>query len=172
MEDNLYTDFFKVRRGTGQGNPLSCLIFILVIEILLIKLNNSPTLTSLELDLFNEFSVQNRALGFADDLNVLINNNERDLLNLNKILNDFGKISNLNLNEKKTKLIPLGFDLSDRQDLKLCILRLGFITCVDEIKILGHIISLNDELSAIRNWSAALRKLYSIVNNISLLFLE
>ena len=172
MDDILYTDFFKVMRGTGQGNPLSCLIFILVIEILLLKINNSPTLTTLELDLFNEFSVQNRALGFADDLNVLINDNESDLLNLNKILCDFGKISNLKLNEKKTKLLPLGFDLTNRPDLEQCIVRLGFVTCIDEIKILGHIICLNDEQSAKRNWSVALKKSYSIVNKISSLFLD
>ena len=101
MDDNTYTDFFKVMRGTGQGNPLSCLIFILVIEVLLIKLNYSPSLDTLDLNLFNKLNLKNRSFGFADDLNVLINDNERNLLSLNNILNDFGKMSNLNLNEKK-----------------------------------------------------------------------
>ena len=81
---------------------LSCLIFILVIEILLLKLNNSPSLEPLNLTLFNKVRVHNRALGFADDLNCFINDNEQDLHSLNKILKDFGSISNLNLNEKKT----------------------------------------------------------------------
>ena len=172
MDDNTYTDFFKVLRGTGQGNPLSCLIFILVIEILLIKLNHSPSLDRLDLNLFNNFTLKNRSFGFADDLNVLINDNESNLLNLNCILNDFGNMSNLKLNEKKTKLIPLGFNLCDRPDLEERIARLGFITCVNEIKILGHIICLKDESSAARNWSASLKKAYSIVNNISSLFLD
>ena len=66
----------------------------------------------------------------------------------------------------------MGFDLSDRLDLEQCIVRLGFVTCVDEIKILGHIICLNDEQSAKRNWSVALKKSYSIVNKISSLFLD
>ena len=102
MDDNSFTDFFSIGRGTGQGNPLSCLIFILIIEILLLKLNHSPSLEPLNLTLFNKVWVHNRALGFADDLNCLINDNEQDLINLKKILKDLGSISNLNLNEKKT----------------------------------------------------------------------
>ena len=125
MDDNSYTNFFKIKRGTGQGNQLSCLIFILVIEILLIKLNHSPALAPLDLSLFNKMSLRFRSLGFADDLNCLVNDNEQDLSTLNKIIQDFGKMSNLNLNEKKTKLVPLGFDLSIRQDLKQCIESLG-----------------------------------------------
>ena len=108
----------------------------------------------------------NRSLGFADDLNCLINDNEPDLLNLNKIIKDFGKMSNLNLNEKKTKLIPLGFDLSLRPDLEQCIESLGYITCGNEIKILGHVICINEELSAQKNWSLVLKKSYSVVNKL------
>ena len=71
MDDNSFTDFFNIKRGTGQGNPLSCLIFILVIEILL-KPHNSPSLALLNLTLFNKIRLNNRALGFADDLNCLV----------------------------------------------------------------------------------------------------
>ena len=72
MDDNTFTEFFKIEKGTGQGNPLSCLIFILVIEILLLKLNKSPSLSSLDLTLFNKFN--ERAMGFADDLKVSLFN--------------------------------------------------------------------------------------------------
>ena len=82
MDDNTFTEFFKIEKGTGQGNPLSCLIFILVIEILIIKLSNSPSLSPLNLTLFNKFRLNERALGFADDLNCLINDNEHDLRSL------------------------------------------------------------------------------------------
>ena len=102
MDDNSYTEFFRIKHGTGQGNPLSCLIFILVIEILLIKLNNSPSLAPLDLMLFNKIGLNNRSLGFADDLNCLVNDTSLDLLNLNKVIKNFGSMSNLKLNEKKT----------------------------------------------------------------------
>ena len=148
MDDNSVTNFFKIMRGTGQGNPLSCLIFILIIEILLIRLNHSPALAPLDLNLFNKMSLRFRSLGFADDLNCLINDNENDLASLYKIIQDFGKLSNLNLDEKKTKLVSLGFNLSLRQDLNQCIESLGYSTCEKEIKILGHIICINDALSA------------------------
>ena len=148
MDDNSVTNFFKIMRGTGQGNPLSCLIFILIIEILLIRLNHSPALAPLDLNLFNKMSLRFRSLGFADDLNCLINDNEHDLDSLYMIISNFGKLSNLNLNEKKTKLLSLGFDLSLRHDLNQCIKRLGYSTCEKEIKILGHIICINEAISA------------------------
>ena len=92
MDNNSFTDFFKIEKETGQGNPLSCLIFILVIEFLLLKLNYSPSLKPLNLTLFNKFRLHNRALGFADDLNCIINDNEQDLHSLKKILKMFGII--------------------------------------------------------------------------------
>ena len=69
MDDNSFTDFFNIKQDMGQGIPLSCLIFILVIEILLLKLTNSPSLAPQNLMLFNKVRLHNRALGFADDLN-------------------------------------------------------------------------------------------------------
>ena len=100
MDDNTFTEFFRIEKGTGQGNPLSCLIFILVIEILLIKLNKSLSLSLLNLTLFNKFRLNERALGFVDDLNCHINDNEHDLRSLKSILQDFENVSNLKLNEK------------------------------------------------------------------------
>ena len=47
LEDGSMTDFFDILRGTGQGNPLSCLIFILAINLLMIKLNYSPRISQL-----------------------------------------------------------------------------------------------------------------------------
>ena len=86
MDDNTFTDFFKV----GKGNPLSCVIFILVIEILLLKLKRSQTLSPLSVALSNNGQLYERSLGFADDINCLVNNNEMDLKNLKSILDEFG----------------------------------------------------------------------------------
>ena len=137
LDDNTLTEFFKIEKGTWHRNPLSCLIFILIIEILLVKLNKSPSLSSLDLTLFNKIRLDERTLGFADNLKCFINDNEHDLNSLKNILHDFESVSNLKLNEKKTKLIPLGFSIDLRDELKLCIENLGFVICEKEIKILG-----------------------------------
>merc|ERR1711872_713165 len=141
-------------------------------EILLIRPNHSPALAPLDLNLFNKMSLRFRSLGFADDLNCLINDNELDLDALYRIISDFGKLSNLKLNEKKTKLVSLGFDLSGRQDLSQSIKRLGYSTCENEIKILGHIICINEALSAKKNWSLVLMKSYAIINRLTALTLN
>ena len=172
MEDNSFTKFFKIGKGTGQGNPLSCLIFILVIEILLIKLNHSPSLQPLNLTLFNRVSLESRALGFADDLNCLINDNEQDILSLKNILDVFGGMSNLKLNEKKTKIIPLGFDIERRAELKTCISSLGFQICTRDFKILGYVICITDELNCQKNWALALKKCYGIASKLMSLSLN
>merc|ERR1712212_1452084 len=93
-------------------------------------------------------------------------------MGLYKIIQDFGKLSNLNLNEKKTKLVSLGFNLSLRQDLNQCIESLGYSTCEKDIKILGHIICINEALSAKKNWSLVLKKSYAIVNRLTALSLN
>ena len=64
--DSGYTDFFKILTGVPQGDPLSGLIFILAIEILLIKLNNCANL-KLDLKLCNNIQIQ-EIEGYADDL--------------------------------------------------------------------------------------------------------
>ena len=104
MDDNTFTDFPKKEKR--QGNPLSCFIFILVIEILLIKLNKSRKLSPVNVTLAIDGQLNEMTLGFADDINCLVNNNEADLKNLKSILDEFGLLLNLKLNNKKN-YVPL-----------------------------------------------------------------
>ena len=49
MIDGTETKSFKIERGVPQGDTASPFVFILVLEILLIKLMNDPILTPLKL---------------------------------------------------------------------------------------------------------------------------
>ena len=141
--DNTFSDFFQVIKGYWSKNLLSCLIFILVIEILLIKLNNSQILNPVNVTLSNNGLINERTLSFADDINCLVNNNETELKNLKRILDDFGLLSNLKLNEKKTKLCPIGRNINDNIELNI-----------------DHLISFDNSDDREENWSIALKKCY------------
>ena len=97
-----YTDFFKILTGVPQGDPLSGLIFILAIEIPLIKLNNCANL-KLDLKLCNNIPIQ-EIEGYADDLLTFIPTTNDALLDLKYILTDFTRLSGLELNCEKTEV--------------------------------------------------------------------
>ena len=105
-----YTDFFKILTGVPQGDPLSGLIFILAIEILLIKLNNCANL-KLDLKLRNNIQIQ-EIEGYADDLVTFIPTTNDALLDLKHILTDFTKLSGLEFNCEKTEVMLISPDNS------------------------------------------------------------
>ena len=101
LENGSFTNFFDINKGIGQGLSLSVLIFILSIEPLLLKINNSNTLSPIELQ---DWDVTDRSEAFADDLTVFTNDNLQEIKNLEQIINDFGMISSLTLNKAKTSI--------------------------------------------------------------------
>jgi len=87
---------FDIEAGIRQGCPLSPLIFALVVDILLRRIQKHlPDCT---------------VRAFADDVAVVVKDVHRDMPILRKIFHDFGQISNLELNMPKCVLIPLWCD--------------------------------------------------------------
>ena len=99
--DTGYTNFFRICRGVPQGDPLSALIFIIALEILLIKLRSCQSL-KLNLTLANDTDTEILE-GYADDILAFLPANYISLHELKLILNDYTDISGLALNEKKRK---------------------------------------------------------------------
>ena len=77
---------------------MSPYIFLLMVEILLIKITKTKHLTGVKYA-----SKEDRASGFSDDCTLFIERTETNLRNCVSILKDFLKISGL-----KCKVIPLG----------------------------------------------------------------
>ena len=96
------THMFKVGRDVRQGDPLSAYLFIVALELLLIKIRCDKDSGGI--------MVENREIklaAFADDLTTFlqgINSFQR----LSKILDGFGICSGLKLNAEKTEALWLG----------------------------------------------------------------
>ena len=107
LDSGKLTKFFEQLCGTGQGNPLSALIFILAVNVLIIKLNYTKLLSPMTHRIMNKDLIERRCGGYADDIGVLLNKSGNDLANLEKILEDFGELSGLKLNKSKTEVCPI-----------------------------------------------------------------
>ena len=62
MNNGSSTGFFKIRRGTKQGNPLSPYLFILVLEILFIQIRNDKAIRGFKIG-----DIEIRLTAFVDD---------------------------------------------------------------------------------------------------------
>ena len=115
-------------QGVPQGDVISPYIFILMVEILLIKINHTKNLKGI-----TYAQHESRSETFADDTTVFIERNEHNLRNAVKYITQFHSISGLACNIDKTVVIPIGTN-TDIND-KLCP-DLGMTWC-DSFKILG-----------------------------------
>lgn len=98
---------FKVQRGVQQGNPLSCLLFIIAIEPLSTLIRSSDKLNGLEIQI-SKNKIQRAIVSlFADNTTVFLW--ETDALpNLFEILDTWCQASRAQFNIQKTVIIPVG----------------------------------------------------------------
>ena len=95
-----------LEQGVPQGDIVSPYIFILAVEILLIKINHTYA------------KKESRSETFADDTSIFIQRNPKYLRECVNILKQCANVSILQCNLEKTSVIPIrgNFDTSD----KLC----------------------------------------------------
>ena len=123
--NNGYTsEWFKPKRGVMQGCPTSGMLFNLAVEILATQIRNCSAIRTIGLNNFTTKISQ-----YADDMTVFVKD-EHSLEALIKILEDFAKVSGLELNRNKTKFMRVG-NLRHRTD------RICGMSAFKRIKILG-----------------------------------
>ena len=63
MNNGSSTGFFKIQRGTKQGDPLSPYLFLLVLEILFIQIRNYKAIRGFKIG----SNIETRLTAFTDD---------------------------------------------------------------------------------------------------------
>jgi len=135
VEDGL-SEPFNIERSTPQGDRASPYIFILVIEILIIKLvaesgHGVETCRFMQ-DLARESGIEvGIAEVYADDLTIMFKMSEHNLNMVLGILNNFEQVSGLSINKNKTQLMICGNDLTAVGTI------ISDITVVNEVNVLG-----------------------------------
>ena len=92
-----------------QGDTASPYIFIIVLEILLLRLKHDPNLKFLKFEVEGHSAYDGGNLevepikSFADDMTAVMEETEENLKNMKEIFEAFYKLSGLEINEKKDK---------------------------------------------------------------------
>jgi hypothetical protein len=159
--NSCHGSYFEIARGAPQGDRASPYIFIICIEILILKLESDES----NLIQGRERSVPLRNRGenfwnqlleaFADDLTVLFKWSINALGRIIVILNEFGAMSGLNINKSKTNLMISGIEWEGGEEA------LG-IKIVKQCKLLGIKIDYKaKELDT--NWVECCRKVWGLI---------
>ena len=110
MVNGFLSEDFKISRGVKQGDALSCVLFILVMDIVIRMITGSPELKSLHI---SAEAAAPRVIAYADDIAVIV----KQPTEINKIISiygEFSKYSGLKLNVDKTEILRLnGFRQMD-----------------------------------------------------------
>ena len=113
------SDSFQTSRGIRQGCPISALLFILVVEIMAVKLKSDPDLKGMEIKLKDKRRIITLSQ-YADDSTLVLD----DITQIRRaidILTEFGEVAGLKLNLGKTEALLLNSHQSNigYEDLNL-----------------------------------------------------
>ena len=145
-----HSSWFETQRGVKQGCPLSPYLFVLVAELMSIKIRSNPQLKKSNTQPFGNRELADivNILLYADDTTLLLKD-ESALKIAFEIIEELGKFTGLKLNRKKSLILPVGdYKPQNNNQIEVTWVKKG-----ECIKILGIYFSSNIEASQIeKNW--------------------
>ena len=139
---------FEISRSTRQGDPISPQIFILGLEILFIALRSDENIKGFKIE-NNEIKLTS----YADDASYFLKD-KNSAKNLLVKIEQFSKISGLEVNRTKSECLLLSFEVELGEGAQF----LG-IPVVENPKILGHFYGKNELICNYQNFYRKLEKM-------------
>ena len=112
IQNGFMSDFFKLKRGCRQGDPLSPYIFIMCAEVLGHMIRNEQNIKGIEIN-----GKEHRLSQYADDTQIFLDGTEESLSRTLTILTSFYNMSGLKINVEKTKAIWIGISSNSKRQL-------------------------------------------------------
>ena len=148
------SQYFKLERGTRQGDPISAYLFILVLEIVFLSLKQNKNMKGIEL-----FQHEFLYTAYADDTTFFLKNKNSVIL-LFDVFHNFSLFSGLKPNKSKCEIA--GISVLKGVQVALCGMQ-----CIDlnesTIKILGIHYSYNKTLENEENFKNHIIKIEEVL---------
>jgi hypothetical protein len=116
--NNVAGEFFQTGKGLRQGDPLSPLLFNLVVDVLtrmLQKVANSGLIKGLGENIVEGGVI---SLQYADDTILFVDKEEEYARNLKWTLTCFEMLSGIRVNYHKSELVPI--NIEDEEEVQRC----------------------------------------------------
>ena len=156
---NWFTRFFGTDRGVRQGCCLSPLLFILVVELLSIKIRGNRNIVGMLDNTLDDNTTETKVISYADDMSLFLKSSESLNIALKEI-DDFRLFSGLVLNRSKSIGMRLGNNVehpAEEEGLK-------WLDPKENIKILGIFFNPKKEASLIEeNWNIKIESIKSLI---------
>jgi hypothetical protein len=155
---HMYSGRFDIKRGTPQGDRASPYIFLICVEILLVKLElggegKIVCRNAVDLD-GNPVNSLNEA--FADDLTVLFRLIHGAAEKILSILEEFGNVSGLRINREKTHIMVSGKEWEGGDNIE-------GIKIKRECRLLG--VNIDNKVRNLEgNWETCITKIRGLIN--------
>ena len=148
------TKYFKLQKGTRQGDPISANLFILVFEIAFIFIKENKNIKGI--NIFDNIFLYS---AYADDTTFFLSD-EDSVIEVINAFHKFSLVSGLKPNEAKCEIAGIGV-------LKGVSLALCGMDCIDltkkTIKVLGIHFSYNKKLETEENFIRHVRKIEKVL---------
>ena len=113
LQNGFISEFFYLKRGCRQGDPISPYIFLLCAEILGQMVRKNENIKGIKIN-NKEYKISQ----YADDTQLLLDGSEKSLRNTLEMLYTFYNMSGLKINIEKTKAIWIG--VLSNSERKMC----------------------------------------------------
>ena len=156
------SSFFSTTRGVKQGCCASPLLFLIIVEIMAIRIRESENIKGLDLKINGAITPQAKILQYCDDTTLILKSID-DLVNAIDVIDSFYLVSGLKLNKEKS----MGQWIGGAKNNEFFPTVISWKEKNEYLKILGVFFNPFVEASNIElNWVSKIEKAKSIVKQL------